>query len=88
MKFTVSTIAAMASLSAASPVLFEKRAPALNVALAATGNTQVSVKVTNTGAEDLNLLSEGTMLDSAPTEKLKVYSAGASIALTLSMADI
>lgn len=73
--FTQIIIGALATLGAAR--VLDQRATGLSVSLTAEGNSKVKATVTNTGTTDLNLLSVGTMLDTAEAvEKVKVYSAG------------
>ncbi|KAF2102575.1 hypothetical protein NA57DRAFT_71564 [Rhizodiscina lignyota] len=79
--FTTIALAALVALG--SSAVLDRRASGLSVELTATGNSKVKATVTNDGAEDLNLLSVGTMLDTAESvEKVKVYSAEAKIAFT------
>ncbi|KAF2851755.1 hypothetical protein T440DRAFT_374527, partial [Plenodomus tracheiphilus IPT5] len=72
-------VAALASYATAASVDVNKRETPLSVELSATGNSEVKVKVTNTGAKAVNLLSKGTLLDEElPVEKVSIYSAGGS----------
>ncbi|CBX98759.1 hypothetical protein LEMA_P079980.1 [Plenodomus lingam JN3] len=72
-------IAALASYSAGASVDVNKRETSLTVELSAAGNSEVKVKVTNTGAKAVNLLSKGTFLDEElPVEKVSIYSKGGS----------
>lgn len=45
----------------------------LAVTLNAGGNGLVEATITNLGSEDLNLLKYGSLLDSAPVQKLNVF---------------
>jgi hypothetical protein len=66
-------LAALAVSNAAVTIDNTKRATALEVTLAPTENAaEVVATVKNVGAEDLNLLTLGTFLDSAPVQKLAV----------------
>ncbi|KAH7068105.1 neutral protease 2-like protein [Paraphoma chrysanthemicola] len=73
------TVAALASYATAASVDVFKRETPLSVQLAATGNSEVKVTLTNNGDKTLNLLSKGTFLDEVnPVEKVTLYSAGGS----------
>jgi|TARA_R110002003_G_scaffold138_12_gene12738 deuterolysin len=73
------SIAALASYATAASVDVFKRETPLSVELAAAGNSEVKVTLTNNGAKTLNLLSKGTFLDEVnPVEKVTLYSAGGS----------
>lgn len=76
--FTLSTIAALTAVGAAHPQMAKwvRSATALDVALTATGNTEVKAVITNNGATDLNLLTAGSILDASPVEKVSLFSAG------------
>lgn len=66
-------LAALASLAAAAP----SGAPTpLDVQLEKAGNSLVKAIITNTGKNDLKVFKIGTIFDTAPTEKVKVKSAG------------
>lgn len=72
-------LAALASHATAASVDVFKRETPLSVELTASGNSEVKVKVTNTGVKSVSLLSTGTFLDEElPVEKITVYSAGGS----------
>ncbi|KAI8943090.1 hypothetical protein NX059_001121 [Plenodomus lindquistii] len=72
-------VAALASYASAASVDVNKRESPLSVELSPAGNSVVKVKVTNTGAKAVNLLSKGTLLDEElPVEKVSMYSAGGS----------
>lgn len=64
-------VALLASLASAASM--GKRAAPLNVQLEQVGNSGVKATITNTGAEDLKVLKVGTILDSAPVEKVQVF---------------
>lgn len=73
------SIQAFASYATAASVDLFKRETPLSVELAATGNTEVKVTVTNGGDTTVNLLSKGTFLDEKlPVEKVSMFSAGGS----------
>jgi deuterolysin len=73
------SLAALASYATAASVDVFKRDTPLSVKLAAAGNSEVKVTLTNNGEKTLNLLSKGTFLDEMnPTEKVTMYSAGGS----------
>lgn len=77
--FSQLTVAALASYATAASVDVNKRETPLSVKLAASGNSEVKVTLTNNGAKTLNLLSKGTFLDEQnPVEKVTMYSAGGS----------
>ncbi|KAI1118419.1 neutral protease 2-like protein [Nemania sp. NC0429] len=70
MKF-LGNVALLASLASAASM--GKRTAPLNVQLEQVGNSGVKATITNTGAEDLKVLKVGTLLDSAPVEKVQVF---------------
>ncbi|KAH8724075.1 Deuterolysin metalloprotease family-domain-containing protein [Phaeosphaeriaceae sp. PMI808] len=73
------SIAALATYATAASIDVNKRDTPLSVKLAASGNSEVKVTLTNNGQKTLNLLSKGTFLDeNNPVEKVSVYSAGGS----------
>lgn len=77
--FSQLTVAALASYATAASVDVNKRETPLSVKLAASGNSEVKVTLTNNGEKTLNLLSKGTFLDEEnPVEKVTMYSAGGS----------
>ena len=69
-------IAALTQIVSATRFDINKRESALEVTLATVENGVVKATVTNTGAEDLNLLTFGSIFDSAPVQKLDVYATG------------
>ena len=69
-------LASLASFSIATSLNLDKRASALDVKLDRISNSVVKISVTNTGAKDLRLLNEGTLIDSRHTEKIHVFSNG------------
>jgi deuterolysin len=72
-------VAALASIATAASVDVHKRETPLSVKLAASGNSEVKVTITNNGEKTLNLLGKGTFLDEQlPVEKVEMYSAGGS----------
>lgn len=70
MKF-LGNIALLASVASAASM--GKRASPLNVEIEQVGNSGLKATFTNTGAEDLKVLKTGTILDSAPVEKVQVF---------------
>ncbi|KAI0434168.1 neutral protease 2-like protein [Xylaria sp. FL1042] len=70
MKF-LGNVALLASLASAASL--GKRAAPLDVQLEQVGNSAIKATITNTGAEDLKVLKTGTILDSAPVEKVQVF---------------
>lgn len=70
MKF-LGNIALLASLASAASM--RKSAEPLNVQIEQIGNSVVKATITNTGADALKLLKVGSILDSAPVEKVKVF---------------
>ena len=56
----------------------------LEVTLVAGENAVVHASVKNVGAEDLNLLSYGSLFDTAPVQKINVYEGGGfTLSLTI-----
>lgn len=70
MKF-LGNVALLASLASAASL--GKRASPLDVQIEQVGNSGLKATITNTGAEDLKVLKTGTILDSAPVEKVQVF---------------
>lgn len=70
MKF-LCNIALLASLVSAASM--GKRGSPLAVQIEQVGNSGLKATITNTGAEDLKVLKTGTILDSAPVEKVQVF---------------
>ena len=73
-------VAAIAQLVASHPAghgHLVRRQNALAVELSDAGSAGVGMKITNTGDEDLNLLTYATLLDDAPVNKLRVVQDGA-----------
>ncbi|KAI0968204.1 neutral protease 2-like protein [Xylaria arbuscula] len=70
MKF-LGNIALLASLASAASM--GKRAAPLDVQIEQVGNSGVKATITNTGVGDLKVLKTGTILDSAPVEKVQVF---------------
>ncbi|RWA13945.1 hypothetical protein EKO27_g1141 [Xylaria grammica] len=70
MKF-LGNIALLASLASAASM--GKRASPLDVQIEQVSNSGLKASITNTGAEDLKVLKTGTILDSAPVEKIQVF---------------
>ncbi|KAI1175893.1 neutral protease 2-like protein [Nemania sp. FL0916] len=70
MKF-LGNVALLASLASAASM--GKRASPLDVQISQVGNSGLKATITNTGAEDLKVLKTGTLLDSAPIEKVQVF---------------
>ena len=77
--FTQLSLAALATFATASVVNVNKRETPLSVELTASGNSEVTIAVTNSGEKAINLLSKGTFIDEVnPVEKVTMYSAGGS----------
>ncbi|GAP88410.1 putative deuterolysin metalloprotease [Rosellinia necatrix] len=70
MKF-LGNVALLASLASAASM--GKRASPLDVQIEQVGNSGLKATITNTGATDLKVLKTGTILDSAPVEKVQVF---------------
>jgi len=70
MKF-LGNVALFASIVSAASM--GKRATPLDVQIEQVGNSGLKATITNTGAEDLKVLKTGTLLDSAPVEKVQVF---------------
>ncbi|KAI0200948.1 neutral protease 2-like protein [Astrocystis sublimbata] len=70
MKF-LGNIALLASVVSAASM--GKRVSPLDVQIKKVGNSGLKATITNTGAEDLKVLKTGTLLDSAPVEKVHVF---------------
>lgn len=75
MKF-IAAIAALVGLASATAVDVKKRDSPLTVDLESIGNSKVAVTITNTDSVGYNILSKGTILDTADVEKLEVFTAG------------
>lgn len=75
--FKALALATLSQIVSSARLDVHKRASALDVTLAAVDNGVVKATVTNTGAEDLKLLKFGSFFDSAPVQKLDVFSSGA-----------
>lgn len=71
MKF--SALAALAAVAVAAPTP-DANTSGLTVDLKLISNTEVKAVITNTGKDELKLLSAGTILSKAPTEKVAVFS--------------
>lgn len=67
------TLAVIAQVAHSTRLYIEKRDSPLSVTLYAGENGVVEATVTNSGAEDLKLLKYGSLLDSAPVQKLNVF---------------
>ncbi|KAI1434759.1 neutral protease 2-like protein [Xylaria sp. CBS 124048] len=65
------TIALLTSLAGAASL--GKRDSPLDVHIEQVGNSGVKATITNSGSEDLKLLKTGSILDSAPVEKVRVF---------------
>lgn len=73
MLFSASLLACAITLGNAAVLEnFKRDGPALSVDLAPAENAQVLATVTNVGTDELKLLTLGTLLDSAPVEKLYI----------------
>ncbi|KAI1334113.1 neutral protease 2-like protein [Xylariaceae sp. FL0016] len=77
MKF-LSSFALLAPLASAASI--NKRASPLDVQLEMTGNTGVKATIANTGAESLKVFKSGSILDTAPVEKVQVFQSGDKVA--------
>ncbi|KAF2397887.1 neutral protease 2-like protein mep20 [Trichodelitschia bisporula] len=64
--------AVVAAVPTPAPLEPASAASTLVVELRAVGNALVEALITNTGSQDLHLLSQGTFLDASPVEKLTV----------------
>lgn len=67
------TIAALWGSASSHPEVFPLKESPLELALDLVGNSKVKAILSNTGTSDLKLLKTGTLLDSAPVEKVKVF---------------
>ncbi|KAF6809368.1 deuterolysin metalloprotease [Colletotrichum sojae] len=80
MKSYFAALPLLASLAAAGPVSAEKRdtTPLVELLLNITsiGNTGLEAALTNPGSSELKLFATGTILDSAPVEKVAVFNKG------------
>jgi deuterolysin len=77
--FSQISVAAVAfsALAGATAVDLRARDSPLTVTLSEVGNAVIKASITNSGSEDLSLLTSGTILDpSDAVEKLSVYSTG------------
>lgn len=79
MKSFFTALPLLASLVAAGPVSIEKRdinSVQLLLNITSIGNTGVEAALTNPSDLELKLFATGTILDSAPVEKVAVFSKG------------
>lgn len=65
-------------------VRLPKRASPLEVTIQELGNSGVKATVTNTGSEDLKLMTTGTILDSNAVEKAEIFNGSTCTSLFLS----
>ncbi|KAI0164104.1 neutral protease 2-like protein [Xylariaceae sp. FL1272] len=72
-------VAFLASIVSAASL--SRRASSLNVELNVV-DTSVKAAITNTGAEDLKVLKVGTILDTAPVEKVQVFQGSEKVDFT------
>ncbi|KAI2633438.1 neutral protease 2-like protein [Xylaria nigripes] len=79
MKF-IGKLALLASLASAASI--GKRSSPLDVQIEQVGNSGVKATIKNSGSEDLKLLKTGSILDSAPVEKIRVYQGDSKIGFT------
>ena len=70
----------LASLAGAVSVNLARRDSPLEVKLEMVGNSAVKASITNNGEAELKLFKTGSILDSAPVEKVGVFQAGKSVA--------
>ncbi|KAI0854861.1 neutral protease [Xylaria cubensis] len=63
----------LASVASAASIDNAKRDSPLDVKIEMVGNSGIKASITNTGASDLKVFKTGTLLDTAATEKVKVY---------------
>lgn len=76
MKFSIG-VSLLATLASAVSVDKAKRdASPLDVKLEVVGNSGVKAVLTNTGESALKLFKTGSILDSAPVEKVEVFTSG------------
>ncbi|KAH8591550.1 metallo protein-like proteinase [Bisporella sp. PMI_857] len=80
--FKLLAVATLSQIASSSRPDIYKRDNPLEVTLAELEGGLVKATVTNVGAEDLNLFAYGTLFDSAPVEKLSVYSSDAKAEFT------
>lgn len=72
----VAIVSCLAALANAAVVNLDKRASPLDVKVEQVGNSEVKASITNTGKVGLKVLKTGSILDSAPVEKTKVFQGG------------
>lgn len=76
MKFSLG-VSLLATLASAVSVDMAKRDTSpLDVKLETVGNSGVKAVLTNTGDSALKLFKTGTILDTAPVEKVEVFASG------------
>jgi len=68
----VAVVSSLASLAAAAAVSLSQQDSLLNVKIERVGNSEVKASISNNGNEVLRILKTGSILDSAPVEKVKV----------------
>jgi hypothetical protein len=68
----ITIISCVTTLAKAAAVNFQE-APLLVVKIEQVGNSEVKASITNTGNEALRVLRAGSILDSSPIEKVKVF---------------
>lgn len=64
----------LATLALGARINIHKRASPLELSIESVGNSGVKASLTNTGSEDLKLLTTGTILDSQAVEKAEIFS--------------
>ncbi|GAP92034.1 putative deuterolysin metalloprotease [Rosellinia necatrix] len=72
MKFAAG-LSCLATLASALVVDLDKRESPLDVKLEMIGNTEVKASITNTGSAPVKVFKTGSILDSRPVEKVKVF---------------
>ncbi|RDW82699.1 neutral protease 2 [Coleophoma cylindrospora] len=83
-------LALLATVANAARLDIAKRASPLEVAIAPVAEAPATfqVTVTNTGTEDLSLFPYGSILDTAPVQKLNVFAADSEVAFTGVLASV
>lgn len=64
----------LTSLALGARVDLHKRASPIEITIESVGNSGVKASLTNTGSQDLKVLTTGTILDSKAIEKAEIYS--------------
>lgn len=64
---------ALASMALAAPSSEKRDDSPLDIKIEMVGNSEVKATIVNTGSSNLKVLKTGSILDSAPVEKARVF---------------